>query len=214
MAFAGWPAEALDFFDGLEADNSRSYWLAHKDVYDSQVRAPMAELLAELAKEFGPGSIFRPYRDVRFSADKTPYKTTVAASLRDGYVQLSANGLAAGRGLYVLAPDQLERYRRAVADDVQGAELERAVSALATKGVEVTGHGTLKTAPRGYDRDHPRIALLRHKGLVAWKQWPVEPWLGTAAAKGRVAAFLRSAAPLSGWLDANVGPSSEPPERR
>ncbi len=214
MQFSGWPAEALDFFDGLEADNSRSYWLAHKPVYEDVVRAPMLALLATLAPEFGPGTIFRPYRDVRFSKDKTPYKTGIGASLRDGYVELSARGLAAGRGMYVMAPDQLERYRRAVADDVQGAALERVDAALAKKGLHLQGRDVLRTAPRGYDRDHPRIELLRFKGVIVWKAWEVEPWLGTAAASKRVATFFRAAAPLDEWLATNVGPSTLSPDDR
>src|SRR6266487_18918 len=118
MAFRGWPSTAIEFYEGLQADNSKTYWLAHKAVYDGQVYAPMAELLAELAAEFGEGKIFRPYRDVRFSPDKTPYKTAIGATLASGgYVQLSASGLAAGSGMWMLSADQLDRYRRAVADD-------------------------------------------------------------------------------------------------
>ena len=84
MTFSGWPIEAVEFYEGLEADNSKVYWQEHKAVYDRFVKAPMEELLAELADEFGAGRLFRPYRDVRFSADKTPYKTNCAARLGDG----------------------------------------------------------------------------------------------------------------------------------
>jgi hypothetical protein len=59
-------------------------------------------------------------------------------------------------------------------------------------------------APRGYPRDHPRVDLLRFKGLVAWKQWPVEPWLGTAEAKDRVVGLFRASQPLNEWLAAHV----------
>src|SRR5271154_1030364 len=97
-AFRGWPAEALEFYEGLEADNSKVYWSQHKAVYAEAVQGPMAELLAELADEFGQGRIFRPHRDVRFSSDKSPYKTAIAATLGAGYLQLSADGLAAGSG--------------------------------------------------------------------------------------------------------------------
>lgn len=207
MAFSGWPAEALEFFEGLVADNSRRYWLDHKAVYERDVRAPMAELLAELEPEFGPGKIFRPYRDVRFSADKSPYKDHIAARLeRGGYVQLSAHGLAAGRGMYMMDRGQLDRYRRAVADDLVGEQLQGIVAGIARHGIEVRGHQRLTTAPRGYPRDHPRIDLLRHRGIVAWRQWPVAAWLGTPAARDRVAGFLRTAAPLADWLAAHVGP--------
>ncbi len=96
MAFRGWPAEALEFFEGLEADNSKTYWQRNKDVYESLVRAPMEQLLEELAPEFGEGRIFRPYRDIRFSSDKSPYKTNIAAMIGEGYVELTADGLGAG----------------------------------------------------------------------------------------------------------------------
>jgi uncharacterized protein (TIGR02453 family) len=208
VAFRGWPAEALEFYDGLEADNSRTYWTAHKDIYERDVRGPMVELLAELEPEFGEGRIYRPHRDVRFSPDKSPYKAAIGASLaHGGYVQLSARGLAAGRGMYLLAPDQQERYRRAVADDVSGTLLQAVADNLRRRGIELAGHDRLKTAPRGYPRDHPRVELLRYKGIIAWRQWPVAAWLGTAAAKRRVVEFLRAATPLNEWLASHVGPS-------
>ncbi len=215
MTFRGWPAEAIEFFEGLEADNTRAYWSDHKSVYEEVVRGPMHELLAELAPRFGEGKIFRPYRDVRFSKDKSPYKTSIAATLDGGgYVQLSADGLGAGCGMYHLMPDQLDRFRHAVADDRTGRALVRFVDRLREAGIEVAAHETLKTAPRGYPKDHPRIELLRHKGLVTWKQWPVAAWLGTAKAKDQVVDFLRASRPLSKWLDVNVGPSTEPEQHR
>ena len=209
--FRGWPAEALEFFEGLQADNSKAYWQANKAVYEAAVRGPMDALLAELAPEFGEGKVFRPYRDVRFSADKSPYKTHMGATLaRAGYVQLSADGLAAGSGYWGMAPDQLARFRAAVADDQVGGELTSTLAGLAGNGIGVTSHGELKTAPRGYPKDHPRVELLRMKGLATWKAWPVAPWLGTAKAKDRVVAFLRASAPVRDWLDTHVGPPTLP----
>jgi len=213
VTFKGWPEEALDFYEGLEADNSKAYWQQNKSVYENVVRAPMEALLAELASEFGDGKIFRPYRDIRFSADKSPYKTNLAASLaKGGYISLSASGLGAGSGMYMMAPDQLERFRAAVDDGRKGKQLADLVTKLGRSGIEVTAHDVLKTAPKGYPKDHPRIELLRQKGLVAWKQWPVGAWLGTRKAKDRVVTFLRGAKPLNDWLSRNVG-SSTPPDR-
>ncbi len=215
MAFKGWPPEAIEFYEGLEVDNSKSYWMAHRTVYEAQVKAPMEELLAELAPEFGEGKVFRPNRDVRFSADKSPYKTAMAAVAGgSGYVQLSAKGLGVGSGMWMMAADQLDRYRRAVADDATGEELVALVAEAHGRKIEITGHDTLKTAPRGYPKDHPRIELLRNKGLIAWKEWPAGAWLGTRKAKDRVVEFLRAARPLNGWLEANVGPSELPEDRR
>jgi uncharacterized protein (TIGR02453 family) len=208
MSFSGWPEEALDFYDGLAADNSKTYWTANKQVYEAAVLRPMTELVEELAPEFGEAKIFRPYRDIRFSKDKTPYKTHIGALVGRGYVQFSAQGLAAGNGMYGMAPDQLDRYRQAVVSDRTGAELEDAIAAIEKEGIGVSGRDVLKSAPRGYPADHPRIGLLRYKGIVAWKEWPVETWLETAAARDRVAGFLRATRPLIIWLADNVGSSA------
>jgi uncharacterized protein (TIGR02453 family) len=214
MAFRGWPAEALEFFEGLEADNSKTYWQRNKDVYDRLVRAPMEELLGELAPEWGEGRIFRPYRDIRFSADKSPYKTNIAATIGHGYVQLTADGLGVGSGMWEMAPDQLERYRAAVNDERSGGELVALAEEARAAGLEVTGHEVLKTAPKGYPKDHPRIELLRYKGLIAWREWPAAAWLGTRRAKDRVVEFLQRSRPLTGWLQTHVGPSTLPERRR
>jgi uncharacterized protein (TIGR02453 family) len=206
VGFTGWPAEALEFYEGLEADNTRTYWLAHKNEYDEGVRGPMQALLDELAPKWGSGKIFRPYRDVRFSPDKTPYKTHIGALLEGGaYIQLSAEGLATGCGIWHMEAEQLRHFREAVASDRTGKELTTIVAALRRKKVDVIARESLKTVPRGYDREHPRGDLLKHKGLAAWKQWPVEPWLGTAKARANVEKFLETAKPLRDWLHANVG---------
>jgi uncharacterized protein (TIGR02453 family) len=206
MAFSGWPEEALDFYDGLAADNTRTYWTEHKAVYDEKILHPMTELAEELAEEFGEPKLFRPYRDVRFSRDKTPYKTHIGAVVGGtGYIQLSAEGLAAGAGMWQLSPEQLARYRTAVAHDITGPELERITAEIEKAGITVHGHGVLKSAPRGYPPDHPRIGLLRYKGLTAWREWPVEPGLETASAKDRLTDFLRTSLPLVAWLNEKVG---------
>jgi uncharacterized protein (TIGR02453 family) len=209
MAFTGWPAEAIEFFEGLEADNSKSYWEANKHVYEECVRAPMEALVADLRGDLGAGRIYRPYRDVRFSKDKTPYKTQIAASFeRGGYVRLSADGLGAGSGMYMMMPDQVERFRQSVDNDASGKELDGLVGALRKKGISVSSHDMLKTAPRGYPKDHPRIELLRYKDLVAWQDWPVGAWLGTAQAKTKLRTFFGHTAPLNEWLAARVGPTT------
>ena len=209
MTFTGWPASALEFYAGLEADNSKAYWTQHKDVYEADVLAPMNALLDELAEEFGRGKIFRPYRDVRFSADKSPYKTTIAAVLEHGgFVQLSARGLDVGAGCHGLAPDQLDRYRMAVADEDSGSELEDLIAELSARGLDVQASEQLKSTPRGYPKDHPRTQLLRNKDIVARKLWPAADWLHTAAARQRIVEVLRLVRPLDEWLATHVGDSA------
>ena len=205
MAFAGWPVEAVEFYEGLEADNSKVYWLAHKAVYDRAVKAPMEQLLAELADEFGAGKIFRPYRDVRFSADKSPYKTNCSATLGAGYISLSADELMVASGLYQPEVAELTSYRAAVDGPASGAELAGIVAVLHKAGYQITAHDVLKSAPRGYPKDHPRIELLRHKGIAMTKTWPVGAWLGTGKAKDRLVTALRATEPLNKWLARHVG---------
>src|SRR6188508_3393906 len=161
MTFRGWPKDALEFYAGLEADNSKTYWLAHKPVYEESVKAPFLALSEEIAREFGPLHVFRPNRDVRFAKDKSPYKTAAAAVTESQggasyYVQISASGLYVGSGYYGFESDQLERYRAAVADTRRGAAFEKAVAALRKAKYTVASRDALKRVPRGFDADHPR----------------------------------------------------------
>ncbi|MCU1408554.1 MAG: hypothetical protein JWM23_634 [Microbacteriaceae bacterium] len=206
--FTGWPPAAVQFYLGLEADNSKAYWTRMKSVYEASVLAPMEALLQELADEFGEGKIFRPNRDIRFSADKSPYKTAIGALLEHGYVQFSSRGIGVGAGYHAMAPDQLARYRDAVADDAEGSVLQSVTTSLAGAGIEVTTRDCLKSVPRGYPKDHPRAELLRRKDVAAWKQWPVSTsWVNTPDAKEHIVDVLRASRPLTEWLDARVGPS-------
>jgi uncharacterized protein (TIGR02453 family) len=215
VAFRGWPAEGIEFFEGLEADNSRSFWQAHSHDYERDVKQPMSQLLAELEPEFGPGRIFRPYRDLRFSKDKSPYKTNIAALVGpSGYVTFSAEGLGVGSGMHEMAPDQLERYRNAVAEEKSGEALGSIVTALRQDGYSCGPHDSLKTAPKGYPKDHPRIGLLRGKGVTVWQLWPPAAWLGTSKAKERVVLTLRASRPLNEWLALHVGETAKADRRR
>jgi uncharacterized protein (TIGR02453 family) len=209
MAFTGWPEQALHFYEGLEADNSKAYWLDHKEEYERDVKGPMEALLLDLTGEFGEPRLFRPYRDTRFSRDKSPYKTAIAARVGHGYVQLSADGLRAGAGTYHMSSGQLERYRKAVVDDRTGPRLQSLVNSLHKKGFSVHAMESLKTAPRGYPKEHARIELLRQKGLVVSRHWEPASWLHTAGARTRVVEVLRAARPMVTWLETNVGPGEE-----
>jgi uncharacterized protein (TIGR02453 family) len=216
MAFGGWPAEAFEFYAGLEADNTRTYWQAHRDVYERAVRAPFAELSGTVAKRYGPLRMFRPNRDTRFSRDKTPYKTAAAAMTEtDGgssfYLQISAEGLFVGCGMYHLVADQLERFRAAIDDARSGPQVMRITAALEAKQYDIGASETLKTAPRGYAKDHPRIELLRKKGLVTSRSFLLAKWMHTPKALDRVTQVWDDAKPLHRWLDQHVGPSTLPP---
>jgi uncharacterized protein (TIGR02453 family) len=208
------------FYEGLEADNSRTYWMQHRGSYDSAVRAPLQALVEELAAEFGTPKLFRPYRDVRFSTDKTPYKTHQGAVLHpDGagvgsvYVQISADGLRVSGGCWRLQPDQIERYRRAVADDLQGPRLAGELTRLRDRGWDIGGDRLIR-APRGWPADHERIDLLRHKSLSAAQDWQPADWLHSRGALDRVRDAWRQLTGLNAWFADNVGATTAAPDRR
>lgn len=216
MTFPGFPAAAFEFYEALAADNSRTWWQANKARYQSDVRGPMDGLLAEL-EEFGPFHVFRPYQDVRFAKGRPPYKEHVGAygEAEGGtgyYVQLSASGMLIASGYYAMRADQLDRFRRAVDDDARGAELEQICAEVVQAGLRLGAIDELKTAPRGYPKDHPRITFLRRKGLMASREYPVAKWMSTKAVVTKVRDAWAVAAAMNAWLDAHVGPSTLEPE--
>jgi uncharacterized protein (TIGR02453 family) len=202
--FTGFPSAALDFYDDLEMDNTKTFWAAHKDTYDSAVKAPMTALVAALEDEFGKAKVFRPYRDVRFAKDKTPYKTHQGAFVASGpstgwYVEVAAPGVRVGVGFYEASSPRLASIRDAISDDKHGPELEKILADLAEDGWTLGGD-TLKTTPRGYDADHPRIELLRHKSLTLGRSHGFEPVIHTPAALDLVRDDWRTLRPLVEWL--------------
>ncbi len=210
MSFDGFPERALEFYEGLEADNSKAYWTDHRPAYDAAVRAPMQALVAALEPEFGAAKLFRPYRDVRFSKDKTPYKTAAALAVGDDvqgglYLQLSAAGLMLAGGAHGLSTDQARRLRAAIADDLPGPALERVLADLRAGGFTVEGE-RLKRLPKEFPADHPRADLLTLKTLFAVQQHPPQEWLHEPAALDRVASAWRALGPLNAWLRDHVGP--------
>jgi len=215
MSFRGIPADAFDFFEELASDNTKAWWTENKDRYRTNVREPVEALLAELGGEFGRTSkIFRPYRDTRFSKDKTPYKTNLGATLTDQhgavwYFALSPEGMYAGGGMYMLDKEQLLRLRAAVADDTTGSELAALVMQVEKGGYEVRGE-ELKRVPKPYDADHPRARFLRHKRLYLGKQLEPAAWMGTKKAAARVATIWRGMQPIQAWLRTNVRVSIAP----
>jgi uncharacterized protein (TIGR02453 family) len=220
-AFAGFGPGVFEWFAGLERDNSRAYFTATRDRYETEVRGALDAMLSELREEFGGEvRVFRQQRDVRFSPDKSPYKTRTYGVLQGCpgaaagyYAQISSRGLYAGTGYHQLARDQLDRFRDAVADDRAGPMLARAVAAAEDAGLEIAGE-TLRTAPRGYPRDHPRIELLRRKALIGGAALARAGGIDREAALAHVAGAWRAAAPLNAWLDEHVGPSMMPPDDR
>lgn len=203
--FQGWKGDFRGYFLGLRLNNNKAWFEAHRRQYEAEVKAPMLALLADLEAEFGPPHrVSRPNRDIRFSADKSPYKLNIYADCdRSGYVALDAEGLVAAGGRYMVDDEQLKKLRRAIAADRSGNELVAIVTALRKKGYEVEGQ-ELKRVPPPYAQDHPRAELLKHKRLIYWKRWPIEPWIATAKARDRIARVWRDGSELNAWLSKHV----------
>ena len=213
--FGGFGDEALVFYEGLEADNSRTYWTDHAEMYGRAVRGPMLALLGAVEPVVGPMKFFRPHRDLRFSKDKSPYKTHAAAVSRspDGpslYVQVSAAGLLVASGTYAFSADQLVRYRSAVDADTSGAALAGHLDRLLAEGFGCYGE-QLTRVPRGFDAGHPRADLLRRKGLAPYRDAGTPDWLATPRCLDEILATWRRTAPVSDWLARHVGRADAPP---
>jgi uncharacterized protein (TIGR02453 family) len=219
--FEGFAPKVHKWFKGLEADNSRDYFAANRDYFEESIRDQMEALLTELSKKFGGEvKMFRQHRDIRFSADKSPYKTNTYGVIHGSdiageglYASISANGLVAGGGYHMMARDQLERYREAVADGKTGPELRKLVNRAEKAGLEMWG-ASVATAPRGYPKDHERIDLLRRKSLSLGATMKSGHGISRTEGLQFVTKTWRASAPVTGWLATNVGPSRLPRDRR
>ena len=209
--FAGFSPDAFRFYAELHVDNSKAFWEANKQRYLESVRAPLEALARELEGAFGEWHMFRPYRDLRFTKDRRPYKEHQGLlfggrgpSVPGGqYVQLSREGMYVGFGAYQMREDQLARYRRAVADDRAGGQLEEILAELTALGYVLEGE-TLKRAPQGFPLDHPRVALLKRKGVFAGADYEPAEWMYGPEALERIAKVFADGERLCAWLRAHV----------
>lgn len=206
--FTGFPEAALDFYDDLEMDNTKSFWEAHKQVWTDAVKTPMTALTDALAEEFGSAKVFRPYRDVRFAKDKTPYKTHQGAFVAVGsatgwYVEISARGVRTGAGFYEASGANLARIRESIDNEATGKQLEAILAKAARTGFEVGGD-RLKTTPRGYSADHPRIDLLRYRSITVGKHHGFDKVIHSPKLVDVVRKDWRALRPLVEWVNDRV----------
>jgi uncharacterized protein (TIGR02453 family) len=197
--FTGFPRGATEFFLQLGRNNNREWFQAHKDVYEQACREPLKALVSEL-DPVGTPQISRINRDMRFSRDGAPYRTHLAAGVLGTYINLSAEGLYVGTGMYRPEPAVLQKFRAAIDADQSGRELARIVSAIGKKGYTVGTHETVNSAPRGFKADHPRIALLRMKDIHAGKVIEPGPVLASRKAVAAVKKVMADVRPLADWI--------------
>ena len=213
--FRGFGPAVTDWFVALASDNSRAYWTATRDIWQRDVRDPLEALLAEIAEEVGGRvKLFRPYRDQRFARGGGPLKANAGglvlggpASAASRYLSVSSEGFYVGTGFYRFERDQLARYRAAAASEA-GDALEGALEAARRGGLEIGGE-VLRGAPQGVARDHPRLDLLRRKGVYLGASLPPGDALETRAPLELARRVWAEAADVVAWLDAHVG-ASEP----
>ncbi len=202
MTFTGFTAQASNFLTALAADNSREFFEAHRGEYVTTIRQPLEDLLGEAEARYGPGRVMRPNRDVRFSADKSPYKTNAsiwAGTVGGIYLSLSASHIDVGGGIYDPSRDQLDRARTAIdSHPLAASELSTVLDALTRDGFEVAGP-VLTTAPRGYPREHEHIELLRLKHYAALKSVPI------TASPDVIRSSWEAVQPLIDWGNTFVG---------
>lgn len=217
--FAGFPPEAFRFFDRLKRNNNRPWFQKHKGEYEEQVRFPMECLIATIGPrmadvapdfEFHPRkSIFRIYRDVRFSNNKAPYKTNIAASFEPQgkrnptgdpglYVGIERGEIFVGGGLYMPSGEQLKSIRRSIADRPQ--EYLAVIGNPVFKRLlgEVMGD-RLQKAPLGYPKDHEMISHLRLKQFYVGKVLEDDACLKPRFAD-TVVQILTASMPFIRWL--------------
>lgn len=206
---AGLDPDVFAFYAELEQNQNRDWWLANKARYDERVKAPVERLIDALGGEFGPLKIFRPYKDVRFSADKRRYKEhlgLVSADRSAGtyYLQVSHHGLMLAGGQYQPSREQLARFREICDDNRLVGDLEATLDEAAERGFAIITTDALATAPRGFRADHPKIALLRLKRLaIATEHAPAE-WMTGPELVDRVRAGWRVVREWNEWLAENL----------
>lgn len=208
--FTGFPRGAITFLEELEAHNDRDWFKANRGRYDELLAAPALALGADLAR-YGEVRLFRPYNDARFH-QRPPIKEHIGipfgmVGATGYYVELSLDGLLVAAGMYRTERDQVARLREAVADGRKGPALRRALKKAESGGLEV-GEADLKRVPRGFDPEHPRADLLRHRRLVLSRREAKLPkWLHKPEAAERIAALFGAATPTVKWLRDHVGAS-------
>ena len=220
MSFTGFPKSTLGFFKDLAAHNEKAWFDTHRTAWDEEIAPAMLALCDELVRrlqksmpglQFHPragGSLYRLNRDIRFSKDKSPYKTHVAALLWEGgdkhsapgvYLHVGATEVIFGGGLYVFEEARLDRFRKLVANERVGDALSEALAKVKKAGLAIEGEKTVRP-PRGFTPEHPRAELAKYKGLYTAKTIKPGAWLHTGECADRAEEACRGYLPLHTWL--------------
>lgn len=220
VAFSGFSQDLLDFFQQLAKNNNKAWLDAHRREYDGLLIEPAKQFVAALAEELDSisphirakptidGSIMRMNRDIRFSADKSPYKTALHFRFWQGtqkntspsfFMRFDATRLGIAAGVHGFTQEQLQAYRNAVADEQTGKALRRAIDTALAKGFELSGEH-YKRVPKGFEPDHVNADLLRHNGLLVGQDMPLAEEMCSPKAAKYILKQFKQLTPLHTWL--------------
>ena len=200
----GFTSDVRIYFAELATNNSKVFFDENRGRYEHLVKQPLELFLAAAEPIYGPGKVLRPNRDVRFSANKDPYRTDaamMAGTIAGVYLNLNAERIEVGGGLYGPSRDQLDRARTLLSQrPAVAGELDAILTQLETAGFDVAGP-SLKTAPKGFDPAHPAIRLLRLQHYAALRRLPID------VDPTEVLESWSRISPLNAWVDKHVGPA-------
>lgn len=205
--FSGFHADGPQFLDELSNNNTKDWFHANKSRFKESLETPAKDFVAQMIDALGEGwkgKIFRIYRDLRFSKDKTPYNT----HLRIGFFKdreaglffsLEPDELILGAGVFDFGKEGLVRFRDAVASDKDGKRLENLLNTHLESGYRLD-EAELKKVPRGYDKEHERSVLLRRKSLALWRDSKMPKWIFGKSAVDRCLGVFEELDDLRSWL--------------
>ncbi|MFN3231470.1 MAG: DUF2461 domain-containing protein [Alphaproteobacteria bacterium] len=225
MAFQHFPRELQGFFKALKKNNSKDWLDAHRADYDNLLMEPAKDFVEAMGpplQKIAPGiraeprvngSIMRMNRDTRFSKDKTPYKTAIhfifwegAGKAKDSpglYLKFDDKEVGMAVGMMGFDPARLDRFRKAILDDVSGKALEKAIKSAAKPPYDLRDPH-YKKVPRGFDADHPRGDLLRQNSLVVGGEAPLPDALYGGDFVAHCVHEFKKLRPVQAWLSEHV----------
>lgn len=213
--FTGFGPDLVQFYRELATNNTKEHWHEQLALYQEQIAEPAAALASALAEEFGNVKVFRPYRDVRFSADKSPYQSMVSMAHQnpDGtvlYFSASADVVDLAAGIHVPTSDQLQRFREVQDEPDRVRSMDDLLGRLEAEGFALSRDDMVKTAPRGWSTEHPRIDSIRRRRLTVEVSHEPGGWLNSPECLDEVAHAWRQMQHWCDWLAENVGPPTTP----
>jgi len=207
--FMGFGKDLVKYYLTLEENNNRDWFHANRSMYDTNVAFPLKALAAELEANYSPVKVFRPYRNVRFWPDLPPlneHASLIANTEGNAayYLRVDADGVLLGCGTWQPTKFQLTTFRNLAITDSGAKEIRKVLAKVSAAGFALTTDNALKSVPRGFDKDHPNIDLLRLKSLALSQHWAPPTWLYSRDCLTQVTSAWKAASPWVDWIRTNL----------